>query len=37
MVIYGEMIDRVKGIEKWFVVITPEKCKRVLQTDVNWK
>ena len=37
MGIYEEMIDRVNGIEKWFVVITPENCKGVLQMNENWK
>jgi hypothetical protein len=38
MEIYEGMIDRVKGIEKWFIIINPEKCKGALQMNINnWK
>ena len=37
MEIYEGMIERVKGFEKWFVVINPENCKGALQISVNWK
>ncbi|GGK00692.1 hypothetical protein GCM10007063_23740 [Lentibacillus kapialis] len=30
---YEKMIDRANGIEKWFVVINPNKCQEALQME----
>lgn len=32
---YEKMIDRAKGIGKWFVEINPDKCKRALQMGIK--
>lgn len=30
---YEKVIERTKGIEKWFVEIDPQQCKRVVQLE----
>jgi len=35
MNIYESMIDRAEGIEKWFVIINPDKCKGVLDMEIK--
>jgi len=32
---YEKMIDRAKGIEKWFIEINPQKCQGVFQMDIK--
>lgn len=32
---YEKMIDRAKGIEKWFVEINPQKCKGALKMGIK--
>lgn len=35
MELYEKMIDRLKGLEKWFVEINPNKCKEVFQMGIK--
>ena len=32
---YESMIERAKGLEKWFVIINPDKCKGVLNMEIK--
>lgn len=35
MALYETVIDRTKGIEKWFVTISPYKCKEILNMEIK--
>ena len=32
---YESMMDRAEGIEKWFVTISPDKCKQALNMEIK--